>query len=1076
MPIGTLSVKALIGLAAILPAANHDNNIQWSGISHLDAYDRRPICPIDGESFTVFFQTYDYDITSARVHYDDGTPRWINAEYSHDRGVYDVWKAQLPCTSPTAVVEYYFELTDGSDTDYLGPAGVSSTAPTSGWVIDYNTLLHAPLGCTPLSDGGAAFKVWGESATSCFVAGEFNGWSSSANPMSKNGDFFTARVDNVDIGDMYKYVFNGNHWKPDARARRLNPTDNYNSYVVDPLSYQWESSADFHEPDHEEMIIYQLHVGTFAGRNDGNSFGSGPATYRSIVDTHLDHLVDLGINVVQLMPITEFPTDWSGGYNPISQFALEWKSGNVDDFKYMVDKFHQAGIAVTLDVVWNHFSGSDNFLWMYTNSSASGQVYFDGDGLFGQWETPWGAQADFDNVDVRDYFADSARYWTEEMRLDGFRFDGTDYMNPPNGQGAGWGLMQRMNDEMDRRAVDKIAYAEQLGDDYYVTQPTSQSGAGFDSQYQDQFVDELRGAIFAAAGGTGSASLGGLRSAILGAFNDGSNVISVGQSYTQTLNYFELHDEAWPSSGGSRMINVIDTTAPHDDIYARGRTLYAHGITLFSPGIPAIFMGSEFLEDTNFEADSNNRIDWNKATTYANYMQAVRDMIRIRKTNPALRSNAAAQVPHHNEAKDIMTIHRWDGLGNDIMIVASLANEDQNDYRIGFPQAGFWNEIFNSQASVYGGNGSGNGGGVTPNLGTYDGYAQSARITVPRMSISVFRLQTCSGDGECDDSIACTDDACVSGKCENTPNDGMCADNGLFCDGAEVCREGVGCVSSGSPCDALNCDEDNDFCTADAVEPFADLVALADCMSGPQQVPAPQASAACSYSCLADFDVDFDNDVDLRDYAVYQRIRDAVITPFESDASGWAASFASVEAFAFDSYYPGFPSSTGDLSGPTAVINLGSLTLTVTETSGVGAIFDGTSASQLSDARVNNGSISRWEFSKPIYGLQTYYSSLANGNYMSMTLYSGGNELGTITRLNGLSPSNAIGHGFTCTTGVDRIDFSFDGSDTRVLIGVGPGLNAGEDSLGTVVIPGYSGPGGSTVQLDFAFSTSPVLP
>ena len=75
-------------------------------------------------------------------------------------------------------------------------------------------------------------------------------------------------------------------------------------------------------------------------------FGSSPATYRSIADTHVNHLVDLGINVVQLMPITEFPTDWSGGYNPISQFAVEWKSGDVDDFKYMIDQFHQAGVEI----------------------------------------------------------------------------------------------------------------------------------------------------------------------------------------------------------------------------------------------------------------------------------------------------------------------------------------------------------------------------------------------------------------------------------------------------------------------------------------------------------------------------------------------------------------------------------------------------------------------------------------------------------------------------------------------------------------------------------------------------------
>lgn len=1072
-----LVIQAVLGISSLAAGADHDNDVQWSGLSHLDTFDRRPLCPIDGESFTVLFQSYDFDLTSARVYYNDGTPRWIDAEYSHDRGPYDVWKAVLPCTGPDAVVEYYIEITDGTDTDYLGPAGVSDNAPAGGWIVDYVTLAHAPIGATPLSNGGTVFKVWGEGATTCFVAGEFNNWSTSANPMTLSGEHFTARIDNAAVGQMYKYVFNGNHWKPDARARRLNPSNNYNSYIVDPLSYPWESNNNFAVPGHEDMIVYQLHVGTYAGRNDGNNFGSAPATYRSIVDSHLDHLVDLGINVVQLMPVTEFPTDWSAGYNPISQFALEWKSGTNDDFKYMVDKFHQAGIAVTLDVVWNHFSPTDNFLWLYTNSSASGQIYFDGDGTSGQFDTPWGAQADFDDLDVQNYFAASARYWTEEYRLDGFRFDATDYMNPPNGQGSGWGLMQRANDELNRRAVDKIAYAEQLPDDYWVTRPTGQSGAGFDSQYHDRHKYALRNAIFAAAGGTGSANITELRNTIFGDLNDGSNIVAVGQTTTQIMRYFEMHDETWPSSGGQRMVKTIDTILPHDDIYARGRTLYGIGLNLFSPGIPMMFMGAEFLEDTDFGADSGNRIDWSKPVTYASYLQAVKDMIRIRKENRGFRANAGVEVNHINEPKDILVMHRWDGAGNDLMVVASLANEDQNSYRIGFPQSGDWHEIFNSQALVYGGNGSGNGGLITTNLGPYDGYAQSAQIVVPRMSIVVFRHQTCAAAGECDDGIACTVDDCVQGACRNTADDGACPDDGLFCNGTEYCQPGAGCVSTGDPCDERNCAEDLNVCTDEPVAPFADMIALSDCLSGPQQAPAPNGPGACAYSCLDQFDLDFDGDVDLRDYRIYQVLRDAEIIEVESDAAGWQAAFPAVAAFAFDSFFPGSLAGTGAVSGPTETLNLGSRELTLTDTAGAAALFDNsTGAGQLSDGNITNGATLRWEFSAPIYGLYVYYWSLAFNNTVHMTLYSGGVELTTISRNNGGSATNAIGHGFVANVPVDRVDLHFVGTDNRVLAGAGVGLNSGESSLGTVNIPGYQGPAGETVLLDFAIATSPPSP
>lgn len=1068
------AVHVLLGIAAALPLATHDNNVEWDGISHIDSLDRRPICPVDGESFTVYFQTFDFDITSARVHYDDGTPQWITATYSHDHGAYDVWKAQLPCTDIDAVVEYYIEVTDGAETDYLGPGGMSATTPASGWIIDYDTLLHAPLGSTPTSDGGVVFKVWGAGASTASVAGEFNGWNSSANPMSKDGVYFTARVDGVFVGQKYKYVFDGNTWKPDARARRVDPGNNYNSYVEDPTAYVWESSADFDIPDFEEMIIYQLHVGTYAGRNDGNNFGTGPATYRSIVDSHLGHLADLGINVVQLMPITEFPTDWSGGYNPVTQWQVEWGSGSPDDFKYMVDKFHGAGIAVTIDLVWNHFSGSDNYLWNYTadGGGVSTQIYFDGNGTTGHEDTPWGAQADFDRSEVRDYFADSALYWLEEFRLDGFRMDGVDFMNPY--QGSGWGLMQRMNNEMDNRAVDKIALAEQLPDDHWVTKPTSQGGAGFDSQYHDRHKYSMRSAIFAAASGTGSADITELRRTIVGDMNDGSNILGVGQSTTKLVRYFELHDEAWPENGGQRMVKSIDTTSPHDDVWARGRTLYGLALNMFSPGIPAMFMGSEFLEDTDFESNDSHRIDWSKAATYANYLQAVKDMIRIRKQNPGFRANADFEINRTDESKDTLTMHRWDGAGNDLLVVASLANEDQLNYHLGFPQGGIWHEIYNSQASSYGGNGSGNGGAITANGPAKDGYLQSAWITIPRMSVTVFRAETCTSDGQCGDGVACTDDACVQGMCRNSANDTLCPDDGAYCNGAEICNQWAGCVSEGDPCGAgAICNETTDACEADALARFP---AFADCLAGPGITPQPAQSFMCSAACLTQFDYDTDGDVDLVDFSKYQFSYNLQIETFSNNVAGWQGAFAGSDAHAFDSHYPGLFRGTGPLTGASAMLNLGGVNLTVTDLSGVGALWDENSRPQVSDGHIANGNVLRWEFDQSIYGLYTFFASLPSGNMGTMTLYSGGTEVATLNRNSNGSLTAGYGLGFASTTGIDRIDFAFQGPDSLVLVGAGSGVDPGESNLGTIEIPGYSGPNGTTVELDFAIATTPPTP
>ena len=720
-------ITVFLALGLALPGASGDNNVEWSGLSHHDLYDRSPLCPTGGESFTVSFQAYRFDITSARVLVDTGTQTWVTANWSRDRGPYGVWSAVIPASSPTGTLSYYFEITDGSDTDYLGPNGASDGPPAGGWTLNFATHSHAPLGATLTSGGAAVFKVWAPGATTAAVAGQFNGWSSTSLPMTKSGGYFTRKATGVSAGQMYKYVFNGGTWKPDARARRLNPTDNYNSYVHTPLSFAW-SEGGFQTPAFEDMIVYELHVGTFSGRGDG---GASPGTFRNAVDLHLNHLVELGVNAVELMPITEFPFDFSGGYNPITAWAPESKYGSPDDLRYLINRLHQNGIAVLLDIVWNHFSGDDNYLWYYDTT----QVYFDNPAV----GTPWGSQADFDRVEVRDYFAESAAYWLEEFRMDGFRMDATRYMRNnfifTGGQSAGWGLMQRFNDLIDSRYIDKIAVAEELPNEPAITNPTSSGGAGFDSQWHDNFTDTLRQAIRDMAGG--NPNLSAVAYAVKGGAFQGQT--------TKVSNYFELHDECWNSSGGQRMVTVIDTTYPHDDLYAKGRIKLAQGLTMFSAGIPMFLQGSEFLEDTAFGAggygNPEARLDWTKPVTYAPIFQYFKDIIRLRKTNGGLRSNAACETYHVNDTAgvEVLAFHRNDLSGNDLIIVANFSNNDHTNYYLGFPQGGTWYEILNSQAGVYDGNGWGNGGSIDTRPVPMQGMPHSAAITIPQMGLLVFR-------------------------------------------------------------------------------------------------------------------------------------------------------------------------------------------------------------------------------------------------------------------------------------------------------------------------------------------------
>ncbi len=721
----------IIALAIPAIAADHDDNVEWGGISHIHWLDRVPRCPMDGESFVVSFQTFHFDITSARVHVDDGAEAWIDAEFSHQRGSYDVWTVTIPATSSDGSVEYYLELTDGSDTDYLGPAGMSDAAPAEGWTLDFATLSHAPLGGTLVSDGGAVFKVWAPGASSAHVRGEFNGWG-LGDPMTGGGDYFTARVDPpVNDGQMYKYYFNGT-WKPDARGRAQNPADNDNTFIIDPGGFVW-GDQDFPTPAFEEMVIYELHVGTFSGNGDGLG---RMGLYRDIVDTHLDHLVALGVNVVELMPVTEFDYYESWGYNPINNWAPENAYGSPEDLKYTIDILHQNGIAVVLDVVFNHFSVGGNFMWYYDGT----QIYFDNPAV----DTPWGAQAAFWKPEVREYFIDAMLLWLDEYHVDGFRMDATRYMRDnwifPAGYPEGWLLMQQINGVIDRRKADAISIAEELPNDTWITRSTSEGGAGFDSQWHDQFNDDVRQEIFDAA--FGDPEMWKVGNAILA--TDYPNK-------THLLRYVESHDEA----DDARLAVVIDSSDAYS-VWAKGRSKLIQGLTILAPGIPMFLQGGEWMEDAPFGSGWSNRIDWAKAAARQPIVQFFRDVIAVRKGNCGFRSDAGCDVYHLNESGNVLAFHRWCDDGNDLIVVANFSNGDYYDYQLGFSQHGTWYELLNSQALDYLGNGVGNGGSIVTSETGHDGMPYSAWITIPQMGLLVFSFEDAPpllGDMNCDGSV-----------------------------------------------------------------------------------------------------------------------------------------------------------------------------------------------------------------------------------------------------------------------------------------------------------------------------------
>ena len=728
-------------LMALLVAAGPNSDVEWNGISHYSDFDRNPLCPVQGQAFDVTIKAYQNDLTAVAVRVDNaGVISILNAAKVGIQGPYDIWKATVPASTPTSIIKYRFEVTDTTDTDYYDGVGMHNDAPggTTDFVVNFATLAHAPIGSTPSTLGGTVFKVWAPTADEAFVRGDFNGGFGGGNPgtaLTKVGEHFIGHITNANTGHSYVYRFRTTVQTPngpqvqetintDPRARALSASTGYRARIVNPKAYNWVTQ-NWTTPPLDQLVIYELHVGTFGGLNDPYGFPGLPSKYTDL-RVRLPHLKSLGVNCIEIMPVNEFPLGLSAGYNPVSYFAIEAELGTPEEFKALVDRAHGLGIAVVMDVVWNHMSPSDNLL----NQFAGAQNYYGTP----EQDTPWGWQLNYLNDNVRSYILDSARMWFEEYRIDGFRIDATEYMNIPGSpqEGAGWTLMQALNNQQDNRHAERHMIAEQLPDDNWVTRPVNLGGAGFDAQWYDNFTDRLRENILAAS--FGDPSMSAIRGII-----QGSGQYLENQS---VVTYLELHDEVWPTSGGQRIVKTIDNTPPHDDQYAKGRTKLGQGLVMTAPGVPTMLYGSEWLEDTDFGAGNDfgdNRIDWSHLTTYAGIFEYYKDLIHIRRENGALFANSPRQVFHVNDVGNVIAFQRYNFAGNVMVIVANFSNTDYTSYDLGFPQPGAWYQLLNSEAIKYMGDGPNNPTQINTTPTARDGHPQSATIAVPAHGILIFR-------------------------------------------------------------------------------------------------------------------------------------------------------------------------------------------------------------------------------------------------------------------------------------------------------------------------------------------------
>ena len=271
--------------------------------------------------------------------------------------------------------------------------------------------------------GGTTFRVWAPHAVTVFVTGTFDDWAGSRTELAPDSDGTTgtwsADVPGVTAGTEYKFTIrtpDGDLSKMDPYARHVTNSVG-NGIVYDPEAFDWGDDA-FEAPTWDDLVIYEMHVGTFGTSTDRTGTFDGARR-------RLPYLQRLGVSAVQIMPPFEFAGDISWGYNPAHLFAIESGYGGPDAFKRFIRDAHAHGIAVLVDVVYNHLGPSDLDLWRFDGWSEG-----DGGGIYVYNDeravTPWGAtRPDYGRGEVRTFLRDSALCWLEEFRCDGLRFDST---------------------------------------------------------------------------------------------------------------------------------------------------------------------------------------------------------------------------------------------------------------------------------------------------------------------------------------------------------------------------------------------------------------------------------------------------------------------------------------------------------------------------------------------------------------------------------------------------------------------------------------------------------------------------
>jgi 1,4-alpha-glucan branching enzyme len=598
--------------------------------------------------------------------------------------------------------------------------------------------LYRKLGCQ-LDASGARFAVWAPNAEAVSVIGDFNHWRADANPARPRHDssgIWEAHVPGIVRGQNYKYAIRTREGDllekadPFARCTEVPPATASVAWNADDYEWQdaaWMRARAKHNALDAPMSVYEMHLGSWRRGEDGAMLD-----YRSIARLLADYLTRLGFTHVELMPVMEHPFYGSWGYQSTGYFAPSSRYGTPQEFKFFVDTLHNAGIGVILDWVPSHFP-----------ADAHGLAAFDGTYLFEHADPRQGFHPEWKSAifnysrnEVRAFLLSSAMMWLDEYHVDGLRVDAVasmlylDYARKegewiPNRFGGRENLeavsfLRLLNESAYRDHPDVQIIAEESTAWPMVSRPVYLGGLGFGMKWNMGWMHDTLKYMH--------------EDPIHRRWHHGQLTFSLIYAFNENFMLPLSHDEVVYGKG-----SLIEKM-PGDDWrkFANLRLLFGH--MWAHPGKKLLFMGGEFGQRREWNHDE--ALDWWLLghEHHVGLQRWVEDLNHLYRREPALHQldfeSGGFQWIDCNDAEDSVISHlRVARDGYSVLVVANFTPVPRENYLVGVPQPGHWRELLNSDATLYGGSGIGNQGGVDSVPVAAHGHFHSLNLRLPPLGV-----------------------------------------------------------------------------------------------------------------------------------------------------------------------------------------------------------------------------------------------------------------------------------------------------------------------------------------------------